>query len=191
MEPVRLLEVVGEVEHVEEEVGPEHAGDAAEEEASGELGPPVSGLQLVGLLLASRERERGRRGRVPLIERGHAVHGEADAEDGDEPGGAQRAGLAVHGRVAERAGEREGPDEEVAVREADLDAAEQRAHGGAVGRQVGEVPGHERARGDGRLQAADEGVAVDGLHHLVRWLHDTNTVSIYQIEPGSREFCFD
>jgi hypothetical protein len=174
----RLLEVVWEVEHVEEEVGPEHAGDAAEEEAPGELGPPVGGLQLVGLLLAAGERERGRRGRVPLVERGDAVHGEADAEDGDEPGGAQGAGLAVHGRVAERAGEGEGADEEVAVREADLDAAEQRAHGGAVCREVGEVPGDERAGGDGRLQAADEGVAVDGLHHLVRWLRNTKTVSI-------------
>ena len=46
-----LLEEVWEVEHVEEEVGPGGTGDTTEEEASGELRPPFSGLQLVGLLL--------------------------------------------------------------------------------------------------------------------------------------------
>jgi hypothetical protein len=166
-----LLEVVGEVEHVEKEVGPDRAGDAAEEEPSGEFGPTVGGLELVGLLLAAGERERGSRGRVALVERGDAVHGEADAEDGHQPDGAQCARLAVHRRVAERAGEREGADEEVAVGEADLDASEDRAHGGAVGREVGEVPRDEWAGGDRRLKAADEGVAVDGLHHLVCWLY--------------------
>lgn len=185
-----LLEEVREVEHVEEEVGPEDAGDAAEEEAAGELGPAVGGLQLVGLLLAAGERQRRRRGRLALAEGGDAVHGEADAEDGDEAGGAEGAGLAVHRRVAERAGEREGPDEEVAVGEADLDAAEQRADGGAVRREVGEVPGDQRAGGHRRLQAADEGVAIDGLHHLVRWLcttpqeshiSDTPSVPIYSL----------
>lgn len=179
-----LLEEVREVEHVEEEVGPEDAGDAAEEEAAGELGPAVGGLQLVGLLLAAGERQRRRRGRLALAEGGDAVHGEADAEDGDEAGGAEGAGLAVHRRVAERAGEREGPDEEVAVGEADLDAAEQRADCGAVRREVGEVPGDERAGGHRRLQAADEGVTIDGLHHLVRWLCTRITQIRYSLCPN-------
>lgn len=56
------------------------------------------------------------------------------------------------------------------MRQTDLDAAEERAHGCAVRREVGKVPRDERAGGDGRLQAADEGVTVDGLNHLVRWL---------------------
>lgn len=95
-----LLEVVREVEHVEEEVGPGDAGDAAEEEPSGELRPPVGGLQLVALLLAARQRQRRRGRRLTLVERGDAVHGEADAEDNHEPGRAEGACLAVLRRVA-------------------------------------------------------------------------------------------
>ena len=75
-------------------------------------------------------------------------------------------------RVAERAGEGEGSDEEVAMGEADLDAAEERADGGAVGGEVEEVPCDEGAGGDGRLHQRlpmNAWVfAVDGLHHLVR-----------------------
>lgn len=165
-----LLEEVGEVKHVEEEVSPEDAGDAAEEEPPGELRPPLGRLQLVGLLLAARERERGRGGRRALVEGRHAVHGEAEAEDGDEARGAQGARLPVHGGVAERARQREGAHEEVPVGQAHLDAPEQRAHGRPVRRQVREVPRHQRARRHRGLQAADEWVAVDGLHHLVRCL---------------------
>ena len=70
----------------------------------------------------------------------------------------------------ERAGESEGDDEEVAVGEADLDATVERVDDIVVRGEVGEVPGDEGAGGDGRLQAADERVAVDGLDHLVRRL---------------------
>ena len=57
--------------------------------------------------------------------------------------------------------------QEVAVRQADLHAAEQRRDAGAVRGQVRQEGHHLSVGGDGGLQAADEGVAVDGLDDLV------------------------
>lgn len=45
--------------------------------------------------------------------------------------------------------------------QADLNTAQQRRDASAVGRQVGQVVGHDGSRGDRGLQAANEGVAVD------------------------------
>lgn len=46
-----LLYVVGEVEDIKKQVGPNDARDPNEVEPTGELGPPIGGLQLVGFLL--------------------------------------------------------------------------------------------------------------------------------------------
>jgi len=50
----KSLDVVRKVQDIEEEVGPNNTRNASEEEATGELGPPISGLELIGLLLAAR-----------------------------------------------------------------------------------------------------------------------------------------
>ena len=42
-----LLDKVREVQDIEEEVCPDHAGDPAEEEPASEFRPPVSSLQLI------------------------------------------------------------------------------------------------------------------------------------------------
>ena len=142
-----LLDVVRQVEDVEKEVSPGHTGDASEEEAPRELRPSVGSLELIRRLLSSGQSQRRRSGRVSLLEGGDAVHGEADAEDDDEAGGGEGASGAGDGGVAERAGLDEGAHKEVAVGQADLDAAEEGADRGAVGGEVGEVPGDEWAGG--------------------------------------------
>ena len=56
------------------------------------------------------------------------------------------------------------------MREADLDAAQQRRDAGAVRRQRAQVAGDERRRRDGRLEHADKGVAVERLDDRGLWL---------------------
>jgi len=51
---------------------------------------------------------------------------------------------------------------------ANLNAAKQRGDTSAVRGQVGEVPSHQRGRGDGSFEHTNEGVAIDGLDHLQR-----------------------
>lgn len=53
------------------------------------------------------------------------------------------------------------------MREANLDASEQRRHAAAVDGQVGEVVGDDGRRRHGRLEHADEGVAIEGLDDLL------------------------
>jgi hypothetical protein len=57
----------------------------------------------------------------------------------------------------------EGAGQQEAVCEADLHAAQQRGHAGAVRWQVAEEVHHLGVGGDGRLQHAHKGVAIDGL----------------------------
>jgi hypothetical protein len=60
----------------------------------------------------------------------------------------------------------EGAGQEEAVREADLDAAQQRADAGAVRGQVGQVRHDERRARHRGLEHRDEGVAVERLDDL-------------------------
>lgn len=49
---------------------------------------------------------------------------------------------------------------------ADLNTTKERRDASAVGREVGEISGHKGRGGDGGLQHANEGIAVDRLDHL-------------------------
>lgn len=111
----RSFDVVRKVKHIEKEVSPDDPGDASEEEAAGELRPPVRRLELVGLLLPAGEGQAGGRRRLALAERCDSVHGQADAEDDDEAGGGQGAGEAVVLGVPEWARNHEWAYEEVAM----------------------------------------------------------------------------
>lgn len=111
----RSFDVVRKVKHIEKEVSPDDPGDASEEEAAGELRPPVRRLELVGLLLPAGEGQAGGRRRLALAERCDSIHGQADAEDDDEAGGGQGAGEAVVLGVPEWARNHEWAYEEVAM----------------------------------------------------------------------------
>lgn len=52
------------------------------------------------------------------------------------------------------------------MHQADLNTAQQRADTCPVGWQVGQEAGHNGGRGHRSLQHSNEGVAIDGLHHL-------------------------
>ncbi|KAE9463682.1 hypothetical protein C3L33_04399, partial [Rhododendron williamsianum] len=60
---------------------------------------------------------------------------------------------------------------------ADLDPSEEWAHGGPVGREVGEVPSNQRARCDRSLEASDEWVTIDGLDNLEDFLLEGKTLN--------------
>ena len=84
-----LLDKVGKVEGVEEEISPRNAREATEEEAAGERSPTIGCLELVSLLLATGESERGCDRRATLLELRHTVDCEAYGQDDNEPGSAQ------------------------------------------------------------------------------------------------------
>ncbi|KAG0491085.1 hypothetical protein HPP92_007948 [Vanilla planifolia] len=67
---------------------------------------------------------------------------------------------------------------EESMGETHLDPPQQRAHGGAVGWKVGEIPRNQRARSNRGLQAADERIAVDRLNDLERRLQQHNTEAL-------------
>eukprot|EP00955_Chlamydomonas_euryale_P028730 303151-Chlamydomonas_euryale.AAC.4 len=97
----------------------------------------------------------------------------------------------------------EGADQQEAVCQADLNAAEGRGDARAVGRQVGQVGRHILGRGNRCLQHAHERVAIDRLNNLglragrqrqdARWsgrlfFHATGDIGRPRLAPFSRRF---
>lgn len=142
---VNLLDVVRKVYDVEEEVSPSDTGNASEEEAAGEFGPSLSGLELVGHLLAAGQGQRGSCGWVSFLEGSNSVHGQANAEDDNETSSSQGACLPSHFSVPQWAGLDEWADQEKPMGQAHLNSPQKWAHSCPVGWEVGEVPSNQGA----------------------------------------------
>ena len=126
---------------------------------------PISRLQGVGLDLAARQGLDAHRGGGSL-EGGCAIDGKAHSQD-DHQASAAECACHLSGAldVAEGAELDEWASQQKTVGKADFHTAQGGVNTGAVSGQVAEVPCHQRGRGDRCLQHANEGVAVDGLHH--------------------------
>lgn len=84
-----LLDEVREVQDIEEEVGPDDAGDASEEESAGEFRPSVGCLELIRGLLPASQGQRWCSGWLSFIEGCNTIHCQADTENDNEAAGGQ------------------------------------------------------------------------------------------------------
>ena len=75
-------------------------------------------------------------------------------------------------KILKRAHLDEWADEEESVGQTNLNSAQQGGNTGAIGGQGGKEASDDGGRGDGGLQHANEGIAVDGLNDLRLWVEE-------------------